>query len=76
MHITFRPKKTDGECRCKKCGKLLARIKKVDKYTSIEIKCTRSHCKTLNVFEINLNSNYIGNSDATIPKFKYISTSE
>jgi len=55
MQITFIPKETDGECRCEKCGKLLAKIKYVDKSMVVEIKCTRAHCGLLNLFEVSLN---------------------
>lgn len=36
----------DSELRCPKCGKLLAKGV-IGEGTSIEIKCPRSHCKTL-----------------------------
>jgi phage FluMu protein Com len=55
MQITFQPKSSDGECRCRKCGKLLAKIKHVDKFMVVEIKCTRAHCGLINTFEVSLN---------------------
>ena len=55
MRIEFIPTSTDGECRCQKCKKLLAKIKNVDSFASIEIKCTRAHCGLVNTFEIRRN---------------------
>jgi phage FluMu protein Com len=58
MQIIFIPKSSDGECRCNKCGKLLAKIKEVDKFMVVEIKCTRAHCGSMNTFEVSLNPTY------------------
>lgn len=52
---------TDGECRCQKCQKLLAKIKEVDKLAIIEIKCTRAHCGLVNTFRIKKNEFFIEN---------------
>ena len=51
-------------CRCYKCGRMLAEIKKVTSLAVIEILCTRGlghgngSCNTLNVFKIERNVNY------------------
>ncbi len=59
MRITFALPSTDGECRCIKCGRLLAKVKNVNMSARIEIKCTGYHdkklCKTMNTFEITKN---------------------
>lgn len=55
MKIGFVLPSTDGECRCYKCGRLLAKIKAVNLFARIEIKCPRSRCGTLNVFDISKN---------------------
>lgn len=59
MHINFISPNTDGECRCQKCQKLLAKIKEVDKLAIIEIKCTRAHCGLVNTFKIKKNEFFI-----------------
>ena len=64
MRLSFGLSDGDGECRCKKCGKMLCKIKTVEYFACIEIKCTRPHCKTLNTFEIIKNKNYTGNQSA------------
>lgn len=58
IKIDFVPKNTDGECRCKKCKKLLAKIKNVDKYMVLEIKCTRARCGLINTFEVRRNADF------------------
>ena len=58
IRIDFVPQNTDGECRCKNCKKLLAKIKDVDKYMVLEIKCTRAHCGLVNTFEVSRNVDY------------------
>jgi hypothetical protein len=58
IKLDFVPQHTDGECRCKNCKKLLAKIKSVDKRMVIEIKCTRAHCGLINTFEVCRNINY------------------
>ena len=58
MRLSFGLSDGDGECLCKKCGSMLGKIKLVDRFAIIEIKCTKSHCKTLNTFEITKNKNY------------------
>jgi len=58
MRIDFVPQNTDGECRCKNCKKLLAKIKDVDKSMVLEIKCTRAHCGLVNTFEVSRNTEY------------------
>ena len=45
----------DNECRCSNCNKLLAKIKQVDNLAIIEIKCTKTTCRTMNVFRIEKN---------------------
>lgn len=57
MSLNFLSKQTDGECRCRDCKKLLAKIKDVDKFMVLEIKCTRSNCGLINTFEIRRNVN-------------------
>ena len=56
--LNFVPKTSDGECRCKKCGRLLAKIKSVNDFMVIEIKCPKPHCKLVNTFEVSRNANY------------------
>lgn len=65
------PKHTDGECRCKNCGKLLAKIKSVDKCMVIEIKCNRSKCGLVNIFEVRKNLNYIDENDPNGKMIKF-----
>jgi phage FluMu protein Com len=48
----------ESECRCYSCNKLLAKIKQVDNLAIIEIKCTKTTCRTLNVFRIEKNLSY------------------
>jgi phage FluMu protein Com len=48
----------DNECRCSGCNKLLAKIKQVDNLAVIEIKCTKTTCRTMNVFRIEKNLKY------------------
>jgi phage FluMu protein Com len=48
----------ENECRCYSCNKLLAKIKQVDNLAIIEIKCTKTTCRTLNVFRIEKNLSY------------------
>lgn len=55
MRIGFIPSGADGECRCQKCRKLLAKVKGVGGLAIIEIKCTRAHCGLINTFEIRKN---------------------
>ena len=58
----------DNECRCSNCNKLLAKIKQVDNLAVIEIKCTKTTCRTMNVFRIEKNLKYAnpeGNKDAS-----------
>jgi len=62
IRIDFVSKDADGECRCKNCKKLLAKIKNVDKRMVIEIKCTRSHCGLVNTFNVSRNANYLEES--------------
>lgn len=57
MKIGFSLPTIDGECRCIKCGRLLAKIKGVDKFAIIEIKCPRGKCGKVNTFEIRQNEN-------------------
>jgi phage FluMu protein Com len=59
VRIDFIPREADGECRCKNCKKLLAKIKDVDKRMVLEIKCTRAHCGLLNTFEVRRNESYL-----------------
>jgi phage FluMu protein Com len=49
----------ENECRCCNCNKLLAKIKQVDNLAIIEIKCTKTTCRTLNVFRIEKNAGYV-----------------
>ena len=58
IKLNFVPQQTDGECRCKRCKKLLAKIKSVDNHMMIEIKCTRAHCGLVNTFEVSKNAYY------------------
>lgn len=58
IKLNFVPQHTDGECRCKNCKKLLAKIKSVDKHMIIEVKCTRAHCGLINIFEVCRNANF------------------
>jgi len=58
IKLNFVPQHVDGECRCKRCKKLLAKIKSVDKHMVIEIKCTRAHCGLVNTFEVSKNTDY------------------
>jgi len=53
MRIGFVLPTADGECRCIKCGRLLAKVKAVNLFARIEIKCPR--CKVANTFEISKN---------------------
>jgi phage FluMu protein Com len=78
MQITFRPKSSDGECRCSKCGKLLAKIKNVDKSMVVEIKCTRAHCGLINTFEVSLNPTHSKEIDRVggMVEFEYNPASE
>ena len=55
MRIDLISSDADGECRCQKCQKLLAKIKNVGGFALIEIKCTRAHCGLINIFEIKKN---------------------
>jgi len=55
MRIDLISSDADGECRCQKCQKLLAKIKDIGKFAIIEIKCNRAHCGLLNTFEIRKN---------------------
>ena len=55
MRIDLISPDTDGECRCQKCQKLLAKIKGVGGFALIEIKCNRAHCGLINTFEIRKN---------------------
>lgn len=57
MRIGFVLPSADGECRCFRCGRLLAKIKAVNLFAKIEIKCPRSRCGALNTFEISKNEN-------------------
>jgi len=63
VRIDFVPRHTDGECRCKNCKKLLAKIKSVDKFMVIEIKCNRSNCGLINTFEVSRNTEYVNDLD-------------
>ena len=65
MRLNFGSSDSDGECRCKKCNKMLCKIKMVEHFAIIEIKCTRPHCKTLNIFEIIKNKNYTGDQSTS-----------
>jgi len=65
MRLNFGPSDSGGECRCRRCGKMLCKIKRVEYFAIIEIKCTRPHCKELNTFEIIKNKNYTGNQNTS-----------
>jgi len=55
MRIGFSLPTIDGECRCIKCGRLLAIVKGVETFAKIEIKCPRGKCGKINTFEIRKN---------------------
>ena len=57
MRLGFALPTVDGECRCRDCGKLLAKIKAVNLFARIEVKCPR--CKLVNTFEISKNENKV-----------------
>jgi len=52
MKLNFTLPTLDGECRCLNCGRLLAKVKLVDSFARIEIKCPRGRCGMINTFEI------------------------
>lgn len=55
MKLNFSLPSAEGECRCINCGRLLAKIKLVESFAKIEIKCPRGRCGTVNTFEIRKN---------------------
>lgn len=59
MRLGFALPTVDGECRCIKCGRLLAKVKAVNLFARIEIKCPRGKCGTVNTFEISKNDNKV-----------------
>jgi len=61
MKIGFSLPTIDGECRCIKCGQLLAKVKDGTTFAIIEIKCSRGKCNKVNTFEIRQNENSTGN---------------